>query len=137
MIDEELREIKQKLKDFEERLSVLEKLFEERGDEIKEQKMISIGEFMMKAKPQTDIQRTLVVAYFLENMVGKSPFNKKDIEETFKKAKVPVPKNINLCVYKNIQHGFLMEHKKKQGKLKTWSLTRTGEEFVDNKIKKE
>ncbi len=137
MTDEELQEIKQMLEDFGRRLSALERLFEEKGDEVKKEKAISIGEFIARAKPKTDIQRTLVVAYFLENMVGKSPFNKKDIEETFKKAKVPVPQNINLCVYKNIQHGFLMEHKKKRGKLKTWSLTRTGEEFVEQKVKKE
>lgn len=135
--DEELQRIRQTLLEFDQRISALERLFKEKGEDIKEAKPVSIGEFLATMNPKTDIERTLVIAYYLEVNDGVSPFNKKEIEGAFKRAKEPSPKNINLCVYKNIQYTFLMESGQKKANLKAWSLTRKGMEFVEQKLKKE
>jgi len=83
------------------------------------------------------VEKTLVVAYYLEHFRNISPFNAKDIEELFREVKEKPPDNINYKVIKNIEKGHLMESEEKKDDLKSCTLTTTGERFVENGLKRE
>ena len=86
-------------------------------------------------KPKDDIQKTLIVGYYLEKYDNLSSFNSKDLENGFRSAKESIPDNINYKVIKNIEKGYMMEAKEKKDKLKAWNLTGSGERFVENDLK--
>jgi hypothetical protein len=132
---EELEELKRKIEEHEKRIIELELLFKENTKNLVKEKHTSIGEFIYEMAPQNDIQKTLVIGYFLEEFESVSPFNVKDLESTFRKAKEPVPRNINFCVYRNIQKRFMMEAGEKDNR-KAWILTKTGIDYVNNNLKR-
>jgi len=134
-INKEISEIKEKLKEFDQRISELEKIFQnEKYEKIK--KKISIKEFLLSVKPRNDVQKTLAIGYYLEKFENFLSFNIKDLEKGFKLAKEKIPNNINYKVYRNISQGYMMERDKKKDNLKAWTLTRSGEEFVESKFQK-
>ncbi|MFH0949210.1 MAG: hypothetical protein V1802_01855 [Candidatus Aenigmatarchaeota archaeon] len=128
-------ETKQILDDHEKRIRALEGVF--KSEPQKGKKQISIKEFLLSKKPKDDVQRTLVICYYLEKHRGMSSFNAKDIEERFRDAKEKVPDNVNYKAIQNIKRGYMMEAKEKKDKFKAWTLTSTGERFVENDLKKE
>lgn len=130
---EKIKELEKKLEEHEKRISKLEKLFRSKPQEVK--KEISIRELILSKKPKSDVQKTLLIGYYLEKYRGMPFFNAKDLEEGFKESKEKVPPNINNKVYRNVKKGHMMELKKKKGELKTWNLTITGERFVENDFK--
>ena len=100
-------------------------------------KKISIKEFLIEKNPSKDFQKTLVICYYLEKYKDMKSFNVKDIESGYREAKETVPNNINYKVIQNIQSGYMMEEKEKKDKLKAWTLTSTGEKFVEKDFKKD
>lgn len=94
-------------------------------------KPISIKEFINEKKPNSARQITLAIAYFLEHYEKAMPIGVSELEQGFRSAKIPPPKNINDMANKNIAAGFLMESKHKKGLRKAWVLTATGESFVE------
>jgi len=135
MPNNNLEEIRKTLELHERRLAALENLGKEKPDRLK--KAVSIKEFILEKKPDGDVEKTLVVGYYLEHYVNASPFNAKDLEALFRKAKESVPKNINDKVIKNVVRGFMMEAETKKDKKKAWTLTSTGERFVESGLKEE
>ena len=131
---EDLSYIRKKLEEHEERISYLENFFNKQ--EIKTIKKLSIREFLISKNPKNDVQKTLGICYYLETYEHKASFNKEDIEEGFRRAKEKVPDNINYKVFRNIKNGYLMEAKNKLDNLKTWTLTNSGIEFVENSFLK-
>jgi len=132
-MDEEIKKI---LDDHENRIKALENKI--LGKEMqKREKPISLKEFMLSIKPTSDVQKTLIIGYFLEKYEGFQCFNASDIENGFSNAKEPVPNNINLCVIKNIKKGYMMEFKEKKDNMKSWVLTNSGERAVENGFQKE
>lgn len=129
-MDEELKE---KLENHEKRIAYLESFLEEK--KVFSLKRISMKEFLLAGNPEGDVMKTLWAAYYLEKFEGIDSFTTKDIEMSFRKAKEPVPDNINYKIIKNIEKGFIMEAEKKKNNLKTWNLTNSGEKYVENKIK--
>lgn len=134
MIDTEIQQIKEQLKQHENRILELEDIFKSKP-EVKKQ--LSIKEFLLPKKPKDEVQKTLAICYYLEKHKGMGIFNAKDIEEGFREAKEKVPDNINYKVIQNIKGGYLMEAKEKKDNLKAWTLTSTGEYFTKNDFKKE
>lgn len=96
-------------------------------------KRVSIKEFLYENEPKNDVQRTLLIGYFLEHLKGYSSFNKNDIEDQYRAAKVPVPKNINDKVNMCIKNRFMMESDGLKDGMKSWVLTMTGEKTVQDK----
>ena len=133
--EKDIMEIKKKLEEHEERLSKLESLIQTKPEVAK--KKISIKEFIIPKKPKDDVQKTLAIGYYLENYGYLSSFTAKDLEKGFRTAKERVPKNINYKVIRNIHRGFMMEAKEKKDNLKAWTLTNSGEKYVENNLKKE
>lgn len=131
-MDEEVKKI---LDDHERRIRFLEGM--PKSDMKIGKKQLSIKEFLLSKKPKDDVQRTLVIGYYLEKHKNMSSLNAKDIEDGFREAKEKIPDNINYKVIQNIKNGYMMEAKEKKDNLKAWALTSTGERFVENDLKRE
>jgi len=129
-IDEKLENLKKEISNHEQRISELESLLQKNPKVAK--KKISIKEFILSKKPKKEVQKTLVVGYYLEKYELLTSFNAKDLKEGFRNAKEKIPKNINYKVIKNIEEGYMMESKEKKDNFKAWTLTDSGEKFVEN-----
>ncbi|MGD9116734.1 MAG: hypothetical protein PVJ61_06110 [Dehalococcoidia bacterium] len=134
MSGEDISEIMRVLKDLERRISVLEGMPEKSKSEGKK---LSVKEFLLTKNPADDVQRTLVIGYYLENFEGVEAFNVKDLTEGFRLARERVPLNMNDKVNLNIAKGYLMPAKEKKDKFKAWVLTNSGERFVEGGLKTE
>jgi len=134
-IEEKINELKDRMNQLEDRILKLEEILKTQPSKI--EKNLSIKELILEKDPQDDIQRTLVIGYYLEKYDRLKSFNKSDIEEGFRKAREPVPDNINYKVIRNIKKGHLMETREKKDKLKTWCLTNTGEKIIEDGFKNE
>jgi len=131
----ETDDVKGIIENHEQRIADLERLF--KSNSTPSNKKISVKEFLLSKKPKDDVQRTLVIGYYLEKYKVMESFNVKDIEDGFRESKEKVPANINDKVNKNIQSGYITEAKEKKDKLKAWYLTNSGESVVENDLKKE
>ena len=63
-------------------------------------------------------------------------FNATDIETIFRSAKERLPSNINDLVNSNVKTAFMDEAKEKKDGKKAWYLTSTGENYVEQELKK-
>lgn len=95
-----------------------------------EKKKLSLKEFLIDREPSNGVQMTLAIAYFLENYENVSPFNAADIERGFRSAREPVPANINDKANMCVKNGYFMEDSAKKDSMKSWVVTRTGDEVV-------
>lgn len=132
-MDEEVKKI---LDDHEQRIKELEKILLG-GEKRITKKAMSIKEFILTKKAENDVQRTLLIGYYLEKYENYCSFNAKDLEDGFRAAKETIPKNINDKVNVNIKNGHMMEAKEEKDNRKAWVLTSSGERFVGNAFKKE
>lgn len=98
------------------------------------QKKISAKEFLMTKELKTEIQKTLVLGYYLEHVVGMASFNVEDLMSAFQAAKEKRPKNMNDAVNKNVARGLLMEASERKDSKKAWVLTSTGEKHVKEEL---
>jgi len=135
-LEEEIANIKEKLRELEERLLKLERLLTETNFD-KPKKKISVKEFILQKHPKGDVQRTLTVGYYLEKYEDFLSFNVKDLERAFREAVEIVPQNIPEKVRKNIGKGHMMEAEEKKEGLKAYILTTSGEKFIENNFKEE
>lgn len=134
MNDIDTGKIIEKLEELEKRLDKLEGVPRK---QVNEGKVLSLKEFILNKKPSDDIQKTLVIGYYLEHYSGEKSFNVRDLVEGFRSARESVPGNVNNKVNINISKGHMMDAREKKDKLKAWVLTNTGEKFVDNELKPE
>jgi hypothetical protein len=100
-------------------------------------KALSIREFIQQLdlKKHTDI--TLAFGFYLEKHQGVSEFSPADINNCYYEAKME-PSNTSQMIIYNIKRGFLMAAKKakedKGKKGKGYTLTRSGEQFIESKL---
>lgn len=136
MNEDSLENIMRKLEEHESRISALEGMPAKRTQV--EGKKLSVKEFLLTKKPTDDVQRTLVIGYYLEHFELMDSFNIKDLADGFRLAKEPLPTNINDKVNLNIkgEKGYMMEAKEKKDKFKAWVLTNSGEKFVEEELPK-
>ncbi|TSC60298.1 MAG: Uncharacterized protein LiPW15_176 [Parcubacteria group bacterium LiPW_15] len=126
--------IERKLADHEERLLALEKKLlgaPHKAASTSIQRQISPKEFLIEKKPSGEVQKTLVLCYFIEHKLGTSPFNIDDLTKVYKLAKEVIPSNLNDKINKNIDKGYLVEAEDKKEMKKAWHLTDSGEGFID------
>ena len=128
-VEDSIKEILTKLEEHESRISALEGAPAKKTQV--EGKKLSVKEFLLTKKPADDVQRTLVIAYYLEHFESMDRFNARDLADGFRSAKEPPPTNINDKVNLNIRKGHMMEAKEKKDKFKAWVLTNSGEKFVE------
>ena len=125
--------IEKRIEDLEKRVDALEgKSVQSTTSLMSKTRKMSAREFLMTKEIKTETQKTLALAFFLEQMDGMQSFNVADLESAFMAAKEKRPANTNDAVNKNIARGFIMEATEKKDTKKAWTLTTTGERFVDN-----
>ena len=124
-----IKDLMKKLDDHENRISALEGMPAKRTQV--EGKKLSVKEFLLTKKPNDDVQRTIVIGYYLEHFESMDSFNTRDLADGFRSAKEPLPSNINDKVNSNIAKEYMMKAKEKKDKLKAWFLTNSGEKFVE------
>lgn len=132
-IEEVLETIKKQLQDHEQRISKLEGI-EPQKPLIKDKKL-SIKEFILTKNPDNFQKKILTIGFYLEKIEAFSSFNVEDLEDGFRSAKEPLPKNINDNVNKLIGKGYMMEDEKKKDNLTAWILTSSGERYVERNFK--
>jgi predicted Ser/Thr protein kinase len=125
-----------RISDLEARMSAIEAIVATDIPSKTKTRKLSVREFMLEKQPANDIQKTLTIAYFIENNENISPFNANDLRRYFDYAKEQAPQNINYTVIKNIEKGYIMEYTEKKSKKKAWKITNTGERFVENNFPK-
>ena len=99
-------------------------------------KVISIRAFILEKSPTDDVQRSLVIGYYLEKQSGLSSFNAKDLERGFVDAREKVPGNVADKILKNVWKGHMMQVNEDKDGLKAYVLTNTGTKFVESGIGK-
>ncbi len=95
---------------------------------------LSIREFIqrLELKKHTDI--TLAFGYFLEKHQGVSEFTPSDINNCYYEAKLE-SSNTSQMIIQNIKRGLLMASKKKGAGKNRYTLTSSGEKYVESKLK--
>jgi len=99
-------------------------------------KKLSIREFLLKFPPNTDVQRTLAIGYYLEAHEGMGSFTKVDLEKGYRDAKHSLPSNTSVNIKRCIEAGNMMEDRQKKGNKLAYVVTSTGEQFVESGYKK-
>ena len=135
-LEEEIAEVKKKLKEYEERIAKLERFLPETEPE-RARKKISIKEFILQKHPKGDVQKALAIGYYLEKCEGLSSFNAKDLEKGFRNAREKIPQNIPDKIQMNVKKDHMMEAEGKKEGLKAYFLTNSGEKYVENDFKEE
>lgn len=98
-------------------------------------KVQSLKQFVIEKSPTDDVQRSLVIGYYLEKQSGLASFNAKDIEKGFVDAREKVPGNVADKILKNVWKGHMMQVNDEKDGLKAYVLTNTGTKFVESGIK--
>lgn len=96
------------------------------------EKSRSIREFLNERRPRTSVDRALAIAYHLEKSAGMASVNLEDLTAGFSQAKEPLPANPSDLLYQNVRRGYLMDAAEKKGGARAWTLTNTGERFVES-----
>ena len=139
-MDENLKEVKQLLTSLDARIRRIESMvLVESGPKQKKaqkQKKLSVKEFLRSKKPNSDVQKTLAIGYYLEKHEKMSSFNVDDLRKAFKAAKESKPSNIHAFINQNIFNGHIMDYDEKKDNKKAFVLTASGERFVENNFKK-
>ncbi len=93
-------------------------------------KSMSLGEFVRQLgfKRHTDL--VLAFGFYLEKMRGVSEFTAADMNNCYYEAKLDTS-NTSQMVIQNIKRGFMMEGKNAKGSRRAYTLTRSGEEYVE------
>lgn len=130
-----LESMQEKVEDNSNRIKRIEDLLAD-SQKIKKEKKLSIKEFILSKNVKEYTKKTLIVGYYLENYDKISPFSTKDLIEGFKQAKESRSKNISDDVYQCVKKGWMMETRTKSDKIKSYTLTNTGEEIVENNFKR-
>lgn len=94
-------------------------------------KKMSVAQLFKKTTPRSDVDRTLIAAYYLEKYASYENFTTAELAQTIRNAKNNPPKNPSDAVAKNIRKGLIMPSGDKEGKT-AYVLTTDGEEAVEN-----
>ena len=99
-------------------------------------KPLSVGEFILQVGTKKHTETVLAFGYYLEKYTDAKEFTAADINSCYYDAKME-SSNTSQMIINNIRTRRIMEAKKKQGEKgrKAYVLTRTGEQFIDKKLK--
>lgn len=90
----------------------------------------SPAQFFKMCNPRSDVDRTLVAAYFLEKFRDSQNSSAAEIRDVIREAKVPPPRNSNDSVNQNIRKGLIMTAGDRDNKM-VFVLTSDGEAAVE------
>lgn len=95
----------------------------------------TVRQFVLEKGPSDDVQRCIVIAYYLEKREDFKSFNAKDIEKGFVDAREKVPGNVADKILKNVWKGHMMQVPEEKDGLKAYVLTNAGIKFVESGLK--
>ena len=100
-------------------------------------KSISVAEFIRSFDFRKHTDLVMAFAYYLESYAGIREFAAADINNLYYEAKRE-NSNTSQMIINNIRRGYMMEAKKqKSKKKKRYTLTKSGEEYVEQALKKQ
>jgi len=102
-----------------------------RGVRVPVGKRFSASELFASKRWNTETEKIILAAHFLERYAGKTAFTIADVRGLLLSAKVSSPKNVSLALLQSVQKGWLMEAPSEDNKRKAWSLTQTGERQIE------
>ena len=97
-------------------------------------KQISPAEFVKRSKAKNQVDRALVLGYYMEKMLGNA-FTSSDLADLGKQIKQPFA-NASDNVAKLIGRGLMMSAGNKEG-LRVYALTASGETYVESLLESE
>ena len=95
----------------------------------RQQRPLSITEYVLEKKPTDDNQRALVLADYLETHKEQDGFTSDELRQAFIDSRLRVPSNVSDKIGKCVQKGHFMPYGEREGK-KVWRLTMTGQSVV-------
>lgn len=93
-------------------------------------KTSSPREFIDRYGVKRHVDIVLAFGYFLERVRNQKSFTGADINTCYYEAKVE-PSNTSQMIINNIKKGLIMPQSKKAGARASYTLTRTGEQFIE------
>lgn len=93
---------------------------------------MSIQEFLREKGFGSNTDKFLALAYYLEKFRDTDNFTTNDVKALFLEGKEKLPGNISDCAGKNTQKGYIQLVQGNKKNVKQYSITRSGEEFIDN-----
>jgi len=114
-----------------------DKAFGDVGDDVVQSpqasKGISLREFIRRLalKKHTDI--LVAFAYYLEKYAGVAEFTPADIKNCYYEAKMETS-NTSQMIIQNVKRGFVMPVKTGGGGRSRYTVTATGEQFIEQKL---
>jgi len=128
--------LSKKISGLEKRIEILEKSLivtrSNNGSKQRPIKKVSAKEFLLSKNLSNAVEKTLALAYYLESIEQVEPFNINDLADVFQTAKEKAPTNLHDMINKNIAKGYLMPVKELKNTKKAWTLTGTGERFIED-----
>jgi hypothetical protein len=96
-------------------------------------KPLSLSEISRKIDLPYKRDAALLTGWYLEYVEGQDEFTRADIEEKATEAKIELGKNLPRDINKLVERGLFLQVGEREGS-KTYYLTRTGEEYVEEEL---
>jgi len=129
---EKTQDLIKKVAELEARITKLEGSDQAKPSSKQSNKKISVRGLFNSKGAKNDVQRTLVVGYYLEKYEGTESFSVVDLDNCFRSARQSVPQNLNDKVNMNIRKDHIMDAKNKKDGRKAFMLTDVGKNSVEN-----
>jgi hypothetical protein len=97
-------------------------------------KPYSAAEYFSRSDTYTEVEKVVVAGSFLEKHQALADYTIEDIRGCLTSAKVSLPANLSLAIFKGAKKGLLMEVPGGRGGKKVWALTQTGERWISEVI---
>ena len=97
-------------------------------------KSLSIREFIQQLDLTKHTDISLAFGFYLERHQGVPEFTSADINNCYYEAKLE-PSNTSQMIIQNIKRGFLMASKRGESAKNRYTLTSSGEKFIEQKLK--
>lgn len=141
MENDNTNSLEQRIAKLEDRVAELEKnnIIQRNSDDSSDHstKSMSIKEYIIEKQPKDDVQRTLVIAAYLEAFKDVANFTAEDLKQYFKEARLKPPINVNDKINLNIKKGWLMDAGKNDQGRKIWNLTISGEDKIKSDFRED
>lgn len=99
-------------------------------------KYSSFNQLVKDKNFNTDVDKVIGAAYFIEVCQNKESFTKNDILEQFKKAKLKTPSNISMCISENVKKAFIQNVGSAEKGLQLYSILEDGMDYCKNYVPK-